>query len=83
MFAVDGIVETDCLSNVKILGLWTNNADRNAYVYVSEGIGWRKLSDARDETNLDILTQLAASKAADRAVSLYQENGIIKEIYAW
>ncbi len=83
MFAVDGIVETDCLSNVKILGLWTNNADRNAYVYVSEGIGWRKLSDARDETNLDILTQLAASKAADRPVSLYQENGIIKEIYAW
>jgi len=83
MFAVDGIVETGWLSNVKILGLWTNNADRNAYVYVSEGIGWRKLSDASDQTNLDMLIQLAASKAGDRAVSLYQENGIIKEIYAW
>lgn len=83
MFAVDGIVETGWLSNVKILGLWTNNADRNAYVYVSEGIGWRKLSDASDETHLNMLTQLAASKAADRPVSLYQENGIIKEIYAW
>ena len=83
MFAVDGIVETGWLSNVKILGLWTNNADRNAYVYVSEGIGWRKLSDASDQANLDMLIQLAASKAADRPVSLYQENAIVKEVYAW
>lgn len=83
MFAVDGIVETGWLSNVKILGLWTNNADRNAYVYVSEGIGWRKLSDASDQANLDMLVQLAASKAADHTVSLYQENSIIKEVYAW
>ncbi len=83
MFAVDGIVETGWLSNVKILGLWTNNADRNAYVYVSEGIGWRRLSDASDQANLDMLIQLGASKAADHAVSLYQENGVIKEVYAW
>lgn len=83
IYAVEGILETGWLSNVKVQGLWANNADLNAFVYLSNGIGWRRLCTANVNAHIDMLTQLAASKAQDRVVSVYQDNGIITQIYAW
>jgi C1A family cysteine protease len=83
VYAVEGIVETGWLTNVKVQGLWTNNADLNSYVYLSEGIGWRKLCTVSVNAHLDMLTQLAASKAQDKAVNVYQTAGILTEVYAW
>ncbi len=82
IYAVEGVVETGWLSNVKVQGLWTNNADLNSYVYFSN-VGWRRLCTASVNAHLDMLAQLAASKAQDHVVSVYQDNGIITQVYAW
>ncbi len=83
VYVADGIVETGWLSNVRVQGLWTNNSDLNSYVYLSEGIGWRRLCTSNVNSHLDMLVQLAASKEQDHAVSVYQNGGIITQIYAW
>jgi C1A family cysteine protease len=83
VYAVDGIVETGWLNNVKVQGLWTNNSDLNSHVYLSDGIGWRRLCTSNAYAHLDMLAQLAASKEQNRLVSVYQLEGIIKEVYAW
>ncbi|MEB3292392.1 MAG: C1 family peptidase [Synechococcales bacterium] len=82
VYAVDGIVESGWLSNVKVKGLWTNNSDLNSYVYLSD-IGWRRLCNNNVNAHLDMLSQLAASKAQEHAVSVYQDNGLITQVYAW
>ncbi|MUG93591.1 peptidase C1 [Scytonema sp. UIC 10036] len=83
VYAVDGIVETGWLNNVKVQGLWTNNSDLNSYVYLSDGIGWRRLCTASVNAHLDMLAQLTASKQQERLVSVYQLQGMITEVYAW
>lgn len=83
VYAVEGIVETGWLTNVKVQGLWSNNADLNTYVYLSEGIGWRRLCTANLNAHIDMLTQLIASKTDNKAISVYQNAGILTEVYAW
>lgn len=83
VYVADGIIETGWLSGVKVQGLWTNNSDLNSYVYLSEGIGWRRLCNSNVNAHLDMLIQLAASKEQDHAVSVYESSGIITQVYAW
>jgi C1A family cysteine protease len=80
MWAIDGI-ESLWENNKKILGLWANDQNRNAWVYVDQGVGWRKISTDNDNIFLDILVQLIAAKAGNRPVNFRQEGGVIKEIY--
>jgi C1A family cysteine protease len=77
---VNAIVETGWLNNQRIIGLWTIDQDRNAWVYFAN-VGWRKLSPDNDNIFFDMLTQLIAAKAAARPVNFRQDNGVIKEIY--
>jgi C1A family cysteine protease len=79
--AVDGIVETGWIRDNRVLGLWTINQDRNAWAYLSNVPGWRKIWSASDNIFFDMLAQLAAAKASNRRVDIRQENGIIVEIY--
>jgi len=79
--AVDGILETGWLSNKTVAGLWTINEDRNAWVYLNEGVGWRRIAFDNDNIFVDQLTQLATAKAANRPVSVYQNNGVITQVY--
>ena len=80
--AVDGILETGWLNNVTIVGLWAIDQDRNAWAYLS-GVGWRKISPDNDVIFYDMLVQLVAAKAAGRPCNLYQEQGVIKQIYVF
>jgi C1A family cysteine protease len=80
--AVDGIVETGWLSNVKIVGLWTIDQDRNAWAYVA-GVGWRKIAPDNDVIFYNMLAQLIEAKAGGQLCSLYQESGVIKQIYVF
>ncbi|MBS1839964.1 MAG: peptidase C1 [Acidobacteria bacterium] len=82
MWAVDGIEETGWLQNQKVLGLWTIDQDRNAWVYLSQ-VGWRKIANDNDNIFFDLLTMLIAAKAAGRLVGAYQQQGIIRQIYVW
>lgn len=80
MDAIEGIAETGWIRDTRIIGLWTINQDRNAWVYV-QNLGWRKISSDNDNIFIDMLTQLTAAKASGRRVDLYQESGVIKQIY--
>jgi C1A family cysteine protease len=81
-FAVEGIENTGWQSNRQVTGLWAINEDRNAWAYFN-ALGWRKISPDNDNIFLDMLTQLAAAKAAGRPVNFYEEGGVIKQIYVF
>jgi C1A family cysteine protease len=83
-FGVQGIAETGWLSNSKVIGLWTNNGDRNAWVYLqgaAGNIGWRKISADNDNVHTDMLSQLSTAKILNAPVNVLQDNSVIKEIY--
>ena len=87
MWAVDGIEDTGWLNNVRIIGLWTIDQDRNAWVYVRDAagnnIGWKRISWDNDNIFYAMLTDLIAAKAAARPVNLYVEQGVVKQIYVF
>ena len=82
MWAVDGIVETGWLNGVKVLGLWTIDQNRNAWVYLSN-IGWRRIAYDNDNIFFDILIQLSSAKLTKSSVNVYQEGGVIKQVYVF
>jgi C1A family cysteine protease len=81
MWAVDDIAATGWENGVHVTGLWAIDQDLNAWAYLDGGIGWRKISS--DNTNIffNMLTQLAAAKSSGRPVNIYEEQGVIKQIY--
>ncbi len=80
MWAVEGILESGWLNNVRVTGLWTIDQDRNAWAYLN-GIGWRRIAWDNDNIFFDLLRLLAAAKEGGRPVNVYQDNGVIKQIY--
>lgn len=80
MWAVEGILESGWLNNTKVIGLWTIDQDRNAWAYL-DGVGWRRIAWDNDNILLDLLRLLAAAKEGGRPVNVYQDNGVIKQIY--
>lgn len=70
----------------KIIGLWTNNQDKNAWVSV-EGLGWRRISILNDAQFLSMLAVCTAAYVGNRFVN-FSEIGVegsiyISEIYAF
>jgi C1A family cysteine protease len=82
MWAVDGIVETGWLNNTKVVGLWAIDQDRNAWAYLN-GIGWRRIAFDNDNIFVDMLTLLASAKLGKNTVNVYQEDGVIKQVYVF
>jgi C1A family cysteine protease len=80
LWAIEGILETGWLNNVTVIGLWTIDQDRNAWAYLN-GIGWRKIATDNDNIFFDLLRLLGAAKEGARPVNVYQDNGVIKQIY--
>lgn len=80
MWAVEGILETGWLNNTRVIGLWAIDQDRNAWAYLN-GIGWRKIATDNDNIFFDLLRLLAAAKEGARPVNVYQDKGVIKQIY--
>ena len=67
-------------NNVQVSGLWTNESDRNAWVYLS-GVGWRKVAANDDQITLSMLAQLIAAKATARPVNVFDDGGTINQLY--
>jgi len=80
MDAITEVAETGWEKNVKIIGLWANNSNRNAWVYV-KNLGWRRISSTNDNIFFDMLTQLITAKAGNRPVNFFQHNKVITEVY--
>jgi C1A family cysteine protease len=81
MWAVDGIVDTGWRNNQSIRGLWTIDQDFNAWAYLSD-YGWRKISNNTDNVFFDMLSQIAAAKAAGHTINVHLTNGLIDQIYS-
>jgi C1A family cysteine protease len=81
VMAALGIAETFWLNNRHVLGLWTIDQDRNAWVYLDGNIGWRRIAFDNDNIFIDTLNQLSAAKLAKRPVNVYEEQGVIKQTY--
>jgi C1A family cysteine protease len=79
---VEGIEDTGWRSNVRVIGLWAIAEDRNAWAYM-DGYGWRKIAPDSDNIVHDMLAQLIACKARGGAVTFYEEQGVIKQLYAF
>ena len=70
----------------KITGVWTNNQNVNAWVWVS-GLGWRKLTNPDDDVTNAMLTIGVEAKSSSWSVD-FNEVGAggnieIREMYAW
>jgi C1A family cysteine protease len=90
MWAVDGFADTGWMANAKIAGLfaWSGGADSWVYVDASGSAypdlgGWKMIANDSGEITDTLLTQLIAAKAAGRPVSLYRENGVVKQAYVF
>jgi len=70
------------LPNQTIAGLWSNEYDANVYAYGSLR-GWLKLDGSTSVTAGAMLADLAAAKAGNRQVGLFEDSGVVKQIYAW
>ncbi|MEZ4732113.1 MAG: C1 family peptidase [Caldilineaceae bacterium] len=82
--AVEGVsFEPEWMNGVHVVGLWTINEQRNAWVYVDGGIGWKKLAFDNDNIFFDMLYELTTAKAGNRPVNLRQQQNIIKQVYVW
>lgn len=81
MWAVEGIIDSTWIYNKRILGLWTINQDRNAWVYVQDE-GWKRIFYSNQNVFFDMLAQLIAAKNRGTTVNIRIENGLIAEIYA-
>jgi len=79
---VRGINLRAWLPDQRILGLWSNDQDGNDWAY-GETRGWLKLDGTVVPTNHAMMAELAASKATNRPVGLFEDNGSVQQIYAW
>jgi C1A family cysteine protease len=79
---VDDIRNTGWQSNQLVIGLWTIDQDRNAWVYF-QALGWRRISPDNDNILFDMLAQLTAAKATGRPVTFYEEDSVIKQVYVY
>ena len=80
MYGIESIVETVWTGNVKIIGLWSNDAANNAWAYI-QTFGWRKISPASDNIHLNLLTQCISAKGRAAVVNIHLTNGQVDEIY--
>lgn len=69
-------------SNVKISGVWANDQERNAFIYLV-GVGWRKLKADTDSAFLAMLSQCLAAKTGNRPVNANETGGLIAEVYVF
>lgn len=76
-----GVAETMWLNNRHVVGLWTNDQERNAYAYLDGAIGWRRVAYDNDNIFVDMLTQLTAAKNVNRPVNVYEDQGVLKQLY--
>jgi hypothetical protein len=71
-------------NNKRITGLWSINQNRNSWVGVSSGIGWKKLANNSDSA-IVALTMLSSHAREKGSVVNYREesDGMIHEMYVW
>jgi C1A family cysteine protease len=81
MFGVEGLVESRWVNSKKVLGLWANDKELNAWAYI-ESEGWRKIYGANRLIFFQILMQLIQAKNKNTPINVRLYDDIIREIYS-
>jgi C1A family cysteine protease len=79
---VQGVNVRAWLPDQLIVGLWSNEYDANIWAYGASR-GWLKLGSVSDRTSEAMLLELSAAKAGARPVGLFEDSGVVTQIYAW
>jgi C1A family cysteine protease len=83
VYGVTGIVNDYNVNGVKVQGLWAINETRNAWVYLSNGHGWKKIGNSNDTAFINLLTQLASAKTTNSTVNVIFKNSLIQQVYVF
>jgi C1A family cysteine protease len=83
MWAVESVIETLWVNGAKVLGLWTIDQERNAWVFLDKGIGWRRIAFDNDVIFADLLTLFSSAKLTKSPVNVYLDAGVIKQVYVF
>lgn len=82
-FGVNGILSTRWIRNKRVIGLWANNEEKNAWAYLSDE-GWQKISNNNDDGFINTLRQLSAAKAVNAAVDVHiEDHNMIDTVYVF
>lgn len=81
-FGINGVLNTRWIRGKKVVGLWANAQERNAWAYLS-GEGWQKINNNNDDGFINSVRQLTAAKAANANVDVHVDNGLIDTIYVF
>jgi C1A family cysteine protease len=81
MFGIDGIIEARWVTTKKVLALWANDKENNAWAYI-ETEGWKKIQDGNRAVFLQILMQLIQAKNKNTPVNVRLFDDVIREIYS-
>jgi C1A family cysteine protease len=79
---IQGVTLRTWWPNQVIQGLWSNEADNNVWTYASAR-GWLKVNGASVLTGAAMLQELAAAKAGSRPVGLFEDRGVVVQLYVW
>ena len=82
VYGVNGVFADYQIIGKKIQGLWANNENRNAWVFI-EGNGWKKIANKNDNSFINILTELVAAKTAGANTNIYLVDNQVSTIYVF
>ncbi len=81
-YGVEGILETRWIKGKKVVGMWANESERNAWAYLSD-TGWKKISNANDDGFINSVSQLASAKTNNSNVNVYLDKDEITTLYVF
>jgi hypothetical protein len=74
---------TAWLTNKKIVGVWSNAANKNSWINV-QGTGWRRINPASENAVVAMTILASHAKADNRNASVRVEgDNLVHEIYVW
>lgn len=82
VYGITGVDNTYWINGKKVIGLWANSDERNAWAYLSD-LGWRKISPNNDGGFLHTLTQLSSAKLSGASINVHIVDGVIETLYAF
>ncbi|MEZ4910239.1 MAG: C1 family peptidase [Saprospiraceae bacterium] len=83
VYGPNGIVNNYNINNVKVQGLWAINENKNAWVFLSSGHGWKKIGNSNDTAFINMLTHLASAKTTNSNVNVIIQNSMIQQVYVF
>lgn len=79
-YGTNGVTLKAWANNLKVNGLWTNDAARNAWVHF-QGTGWKKMATTSDATHHAMLAEMIGAKAGNRNVRALINGSTVTEAY--